>query len=158
MIDVTKVLWELFLSFGGAVGFSLFFNVPKKRILPAALGGVLCWGIYLFCRSLLDLDILASSFFASAGTFWYAEILARFLSTPAILLFTPASVPLIPGSGLYYTMSFVVRREWDAALGKGWETAQCALGIALGMSIVCAIYDAKRTYLFKGTPVSDQKK
>ena len=139
-----KILWELFLSFGGAVGFALFFSVPRKRILPAALGGVLCWGIYLLCRDLFGMDILAASFFASAGTFWYAEILARRLFVPAILLFTPASVPLIPGSGLYYTMSFVVRREWEEALSKGWETAQCALGIALGMSIICAIYDARR--------------
>ena len=95
------------------------------------------------------MDILVSSFYASALVCWYAQVLARILHTPVILLFTPASVPRIPGSGLYYTMSAMVRKDWAEVLSKGWETVQCALGIALGMSIICAIYDAGRE-LFAG--------
>lgn len=145
-MNTKDILWQLIQALGGTVGFSLFFSVPKRRIPAAALGGILCWGSYLLFRNGLHFDILIASFFASALVFWYAEILARILHTPAILLFTPASVPLIPGSGLYYTMSALVRRDWDSALLRGSDTAQCALGIALGMSIVCAIYDARREH------------
>ena len=141
----TRVLWELFLSFGGAVGFALFFKVPLRRVPVAGIGGVLCWGVYLLCREAFGMDILAASFFSSAATFWYAEEMARLLKLPAILVFNPSSVPLIPGGGLYYTMERAVRQDWAGALMRGRETAQCAIGIALGMSIVCAVYDALRT-------------
>lgn len=134
-------LWQLIWAFLGSVGFALLFGVRAGLIVPASFGGLMCWGIYLICLNRLDFGIFMASFAAAAFTELYAEGMARYLKVPATVLFVPAIVPLIPGSNLYYTMSSTVRQDWEAAGAYGISTLQYALGIALGMSVVCAMFE-----------------
>ena len=68
----------------------------------------------------------------------YAELLARFMRTPATLFVIPAVIPLVPGSSLYYAMSCVVQRDLASAREYGTQTLEFALAIAAGMSFVLA--------------------
>lgn len=135
---------QLILAFLGSAGFSMLFKLRKALFVPACIGGMFCWGVYLIGANLIWEGIFVPTLAASAFAAFYSEQLAMKLKVPATILFIPAVVPLIPGSCLYYTMSYAVRKEWEQA-GAYWSlTIQYALGIAIGMSLVYAIYQMRR--------------
>ena len=136
----------IFTALIGSLGFSLVFNQRKKHIFFAALGGALSWGAYLLIFRLSG-GIFLSSFLASALVAVYSEILARVKKTPASHYLIVGLIPLIPGSSLYYAMSCAVQGEWQQARAFGYETAQYALGIAVGISIVWALLEILRNIL-----------
>ena len=128
-------LIQLITAFLGALGFALLFGLHKRHLLFAALAGMLTWGIYLLIHSFLQnpfLANLASSVFAVS----LAEALAHWRKCPATLFVVPAIIPLVPGSSLYYAMSFAVQNDMPAANIYGHRMLTAALAIAAGISFV----------------------
>lgn len=132
---MSDALIQLLTAFIGALGFSLVFNVRRELLLSASLGGMLVWGVYLFCGHFFE-GVFLPSLVAAAFASLYSEILARVKKAPATVFYTPALIPLVPGGSLYYTMSYAIRGEWESMSLSGSSTAYCALGIAVGMSLV----------------------
>ena len=81
------------------------------------------------------------SLISSAVCAAYAQIAARILKAPATVFLIPEVLPLIPGSGLYYTMSHAVQKHWFLTRYFGYRTMMFALGIAAGICIVGVIND-----------------
>lgn len=133
------MLLQLFTAFLGSFGFSLVFHVRPRWLPLAGLGGLLGWGIYLLCSVWWE-GVFLPSFVGSAFAALYGEVLARVLKAPAPTFFIPAVIPLIPGSSLYYMMSYAVRREWAIAQIYSSQTLQAALAIAAGISLVWALW------------------
>ncbi len=127
---------QLFAALVGSAGFSLLFNVEKRYLIIAALGGFLAWGTYLVCDLALGLNFLISTVVAAAVGQIYGEILARACKTPTTCFVIPAMVPLIPGGALYRTMYSAVFRNWDQFRLYGTSTLLATLGIAVGLSLV----------------------
>lgn len=134
-----EMIFQLVSGTVGSLGFSLVFNVGKKHLIPAALGGFLSWAVYLLCNRLFDMDMLTSSMLASACCQVYAEILARVFKTPTTVFFIPAVVPLIPGGTLYNTMYSAVFQDWTNFRIYGVNTLLTTLGISIGLSFVSAV-------------------
>ncbi|MBQ6895217.1 MAG: threonine/serine exporter family protein [Clostridia bacterium] len=126
---------QLITSFLGSFGFGVIFNLRKKYIIQASIGGVFCWGAYLL-TGLFAEGVFLPTLVASAVAALYAEILARFLRVPATVIFVTAIIPLIPGSSLFYTMSHIVSGEIELFQKYGIETILFVLGITSGISIV----------------------
>lgn len=131
---------QLITAMTGSMGFALLFHVRPRLILPAALGGFFNWGIYLISARFLD-GVLTPSVITAAFSALYAELMARRFKAPATVFFIPTIIPLIPGSTLYYTMSSMVSKDWNAAREFGYTTAQYALGIAAGASLIWTLND-----------------
>lgn len=134
----TDQIIQIAMAFGGTLGFCLLFNLPKRRIFLASLGGAVCWFIYL-AGIRFGFDIFLASFFSSMFAGAYGEILARICKAPTTVFFIPAVVPLIPGSSLYNTMISVLRQEAALSRQYGIETLKFTLGISLGLSLMLAI-------------------
>lgn len=134
-----EMIFQLISGTVGSFGFSLIFNVGKKHLIPAALGGLISWAVYLLCNRLLNMDMLMSSVLASACCQVYAEILARVFKTPTTVFFIPAVVPLIPGGSLYNTMYSAVFQDWSSFRVYGINTLLTTLGISIGLSFVSAV-------------------
>ena len=83
--------------------------------------------------------VFLPSVVAAAFASIYAEAMARVEKAPATVFYIPALIPLIPGGSLYYTMSYAVLGQWDQVQRYGASTAYCALGIAVGMSLVLSV-------------------
>ena len=134
-----EALLQILYAFIGSAGFALIFGQKMlSRVLPAALGGGLVWAVYLMGE-----HFGAGIFFAALGSGVFSglwgEILARTLKAPATVFQAVAVIPLIPGSGLYYTMNSILRRDWQDLRHYGSGTLLCALGIAAGISLVSAL-------------------
>ena len=123
----------------GSLGFALIFNVNRSLLLPASLGGLFAWGVYLLCAEAFGLNVLISNVVAGAFCQIYAEFLARILKTPATVICIPSMIPLIPGGALYNTMYSAVHQDWEMFRHHGYLTLQTALGIAAGISFVSGI-------------------
>ena len=134
-----EIVIQLLTAFLGSLGYCLLFHLRPQLLLPAALGGVLNWGIYLLLEPRLDSAFYAC-LVASAAAALYAEEMAKRLRAPATLFLVPSVIPSIPGGSLFYAMSSAVRGQWAAAREYGFHTAEYALAIAAGISLVWALY------------------
>ena len=123
----------------GSLGFALIFNVNRRLLIPASLGGLLAWGVYLLCTEVFALHLLVSNLIAGAFCQIYSEVMARILKTPSTVICIPAIIPLIPGGALYRTMYSAVHQDWEMCRFYGYQTLLTALGIAAGISFVSAI-------------------
>lgn len=134
---MSTTIIQMVTAFIGSIGFCLVFRLRKKLVLPAALGSILCWGIHLLGIQLFEGGFVPC-LFASAFSALYAETLARIKKAPATLFLVPTLVPVIPGSKLYYTMSSMVRGEWNVAKEYCFLTLEYAFAIGIGISLIWA--------------------
>ena len=134
-----SIVTQLISGTLGSLGFSLIFNVRKKYLIPAALGGLLAWGVYLLAIRLSGIDVLIATVIASVCCQIYSEIFARIYKTPTTVFVIPAVVPLIPGGSLYNTMYAAVMKDWVQFHAYGVQTLLGTLGIPIGLSFVSGI-------------------
>ena len=133
-----QMILQLLAAFCGSLGFSILFGLRRRYWLPSSLGGLLAWAVYLLAQRLLGLPFL-SNLAAAAFSVLYAELLAHLLRCPATLFITPAILPLVPGSELYYAMRSAVSGNAALARAHGAATLNAALAIAAGISLVLAV-------------------
>lgn len=129
---------QLVAAFLGSLGFAVLFQIRGKKLLYAALGGLITWGVYLLPFS-LGVSQPLSYFFASMAATLYAEMFARILKAPATTFLSPAIITLVPGGWLYYTMSAVVASDWEKAAESANQTLVLALTIAGGIMVVTSL-------------------
>jgi uncharacterized membrane protein YjjP (DUF1212 family) len=128
--EVSAVM-QIISSAVGTLGFSLFFHVRNRRLLPAVVGGALTISVYLLCAHGSANQLvcfMASAVFAGV----YAEIAARLLRAPVTVFLVPGLVPLLPGGALYYAMAALVQGDSATGLRYAMQTTQAAIGIAVG--------------------------
>ena len=80
------------------------------------------------------------NFFASVIAAIYSEVMARSRKYPVTSYLVISSIPLLPGAGIYYTMSFGLEGNMQAALQKGLETAGIAGSIAVAILLVSTVF------------------
>ncbi|MEE8807812.1 MAG: threonine/serine exporter family protein [Lactimicrobium sp.] len=132
------IIIQLATAFFGSLGFSIMFRVRGRLLLPASLGGLFTWSIYLLLHHLTG-TIFSPCLLASAFAAAYAELLARLLHAPATLFVIPSAIPLIPGSYLYYGMLAAVQNRMADCQTQFFLMMEFAIAIALGMSVVWTI-------------------
>ena len=123
----------------GGLGFSIVFGVRKKYMVLIALNAGLSWAVYLAVNALAGdfAGNMASAMFCSL----MAAVLARRIKVPTVVLQMPATVPMIPGGSLYYTMLYVFSGDMLNAKLCFLKLAVCAaVGImAIGFAVVSVL-------------------
>ena len=136
----------------GCVGFSILFNIHGPGVILCTIGGGLSWLVYRVAGELGCSDIVCyfwSALFASV----YSETMARVRKYPAISYLVVSIFPLIPGAGVYYTMTYAVLGQMDQFARQGMHTAAIAgimaVGILLGSTVFRIYSDWKLKKLFE---------
>ena len=132
-------IMQLVTAFVGSWGFAMLFHVRRERLLPASLGGLLAWGVYLLMGFVSGQDVVRY-FFASVALTVYAEVMARVVKCPATLFLVTASIPLVPGGSLYRTMQFFMQNDLDALSRQALTTVLLAVAIAVGMLVPTSVF------------------
>ena len=128
----------------GSLCFGILFNMRGKRLIAAAVGGLLSWGLFVVLSHFI-LNEPINYFIVAAVVSLYSEIMARILKTPAAPIVTTSLIPLIPGGSLYYTMASAFESNFTMFLEKAVSTLKLACALALGIIVVTAISQ----FLFK---------
>ena len=136
----------------GCIGFSILFNIHGPGAILCTIGGGLSWLVYRVAGELGCSDIVCyfwSALFASV----YSETMARVRKYPAISYLVVSIFPLIPGAGVYYTMTYAVLGQMDQFARQGMHTAAIAgimaVGILLGSTVFRIYSDWKLKKLFE---------
>ena len=137
-------LIQIATSLIGSLCFGILFNMRGKRLIAAAVGGLLSWGLFVVLSHFI-LNEPINYFIVAAVVSLYSEIMARILKTPAAPIVTTSLIPLIPGGSLYYTMASAFESNFTMFLEKAVSTLKLACALALGIIVVTAISQ----FLFK---------
>lgn len=135
-------LIQILMAFLGTIGFAIFFNIRKTKLLLVGIGGAVIWTVFLVVNHVTEQEMIAL-FVASVLASVFAEILARIVKSPATVLLVPMVIALIPGGNLYYTMFYMV--QGHSILFETYlklvlqEAASIALGIMIVMSAMQVI-------------------
>ena len=125
--------------FIGCCGFCILFNVHGRGMVLCVAGGVAAWMLYLLWRA-RGFDVYAANLFAAVFAALYAEVMARLRKCPATPYLVIATLPMLPGAGVYYTMSLGLDGEMMTAVGKGLETVGIAGSLAVGILLVSTVF------------------
>ena len=139
---------QIILAFFGSLSFALLYNIRGRKLWYAALGGLLAWSVYLLLGLWLE-DNVIRYFIAASLVTVYAEVLARATKTPTTTYLIAAIIPLVPGSDLYYTMSYAINGVWDRFIHVGIYTIALSAALAAGImaaSSVCRISTVVSTH------------
>lgn len=117
------------------LGFTYIFNVHGMGRLICSMGGSLGWLIY----QLGDKSILAA-FLAAAAIAVYSEMMARLVRCPATGYLLVSLLPLVPGGGIYYAMSYCVQGERELFLQTLLNTFGMAATLAVGSMLASSLF------------------
>ncbi len=116
-----------------------------EGLLLCLLGSIISWLVYSLCAH-FNMNLYGCYFIAAAVVSLYAEIMARIRKYPATSYLLASLVPLIPGAGVYYTMSAIARNDMATFSQKGVETAAIAGSIAIGILLVSSSFRMLSVY------------
>ena len=123
------------VCFIGCIGFSILFNIHDLGVLICPFGAAIVWVIFCITEGLTESGIMGY-FWGAVAASAYAEIMARIRKFPAISYLVISIFPLIPGSGVYYTMNYAVRGNMEQFASHGMYTAAIAGIMAVGILLV----------------------
>lgn len=127
-------LIQLLTAWLGALGFGMIYNLHGRRLAFAALGGLLAWSVYLLVNQFTD-SPYTCAFIASVALTLYSELMARLHKTPVTCFLVTSAIPLIPGAGLYRSVSALMLRDASAAAQQGMYTLLFAASMAAGITV-----------------------
>ena len=122
----------------GTLGFALLYNIRGRRLIYAAIGGLLSWLFFLLFGLIVQNDVL-QSFLSAVLVTAYAEVLARALRTPATTFSIVSLIPLVPGSSLYYSMTAALSETYVDFLDRATYTLKIAAALSMGLILVTAV-------------------
>lgn len=129
-----QFLWA-FLS---TAGFCFIFNVPRRHIPAGSLVGATGWLAYQLI-SAAGLSGIMACFAGSCTVAVLSELGARFFKDAATLFIIPGILPLVPGSGMYYTMQALLDNRLEEAAQVGLQTILMAGSIAVALLVVSSV-------------------
>lgn len=132
-----SILLSCFYSFVSTIGFCIIFNIRGKMVFFASLGGALGWLAYEL--SAFFGNDLSQYFIATVVIALYAEIMARLHKVPVTVYLIAALIPLVPGSGIYYTMEHFIDGNNDAFLTTFTHTIAIAGCLSFGILLVSSL-------------------
>lgn len=130
---VLPCLW----AFLACLGFTLVFNIHGVGKLICGVGGALGWLVYLLGGS-----TIFAAFLAAAAIGVFSEIMARVRRCPATGYLLVALLPLVPGGGIYYAMSYCVAGYTNLFLTTLLHTFGMAAALAVGAMLASSLFRA----------------
>ncbi len=130
---------QIVYAFFATISFAYIFNAPRKSIFATGLIGSTGWVLYTFFYQILSSKILGS-FIGALAIALLSEFAARRFKMPVTVFLTAGIIPLVPGSGLYSTMLYLVQNNYTEAVKNGTETVFIAGAISVAIAISSTLF------------------
>ena len=131
-------LSQFLIAFFATMGFALFFNCPKRVFITSCTLSGIVWVIYKYLV-LRTNNVITAGFTASFILGVVSEFFARKYKTPAIIFILPGLVPMIPGAGTYYSMYYLIYKEYTTFQNVASETFYILIALALGIVVATGV-------------------
>ena len=127
----------------GAAGFGALLNAPKKGILWGAAIGSLGYTAYWLIFQLTGAE-LPAMFVAALLAATLGQVAARKLHMISTVFVTIAILPLVPGIGLYRSMSALGQGDMAQGASLAAHAMSLILMIVMGTGIGSALFSIRR--------------
>lgn len=117
----------------GTLGFAVLFKVRARHLPFAGACGLLTWFLY-YTVTFFGGSLFLAAFAASAVATVFAECCARLRRAPAPVFLVPGTIPIVPGSDLYYTMRYLLFGDFEVF--ANYLMRALLVGIGIGGGIV----------------------
>ncbi len=129
-----KIIIESIISAFATLGFSLFYDSPKKSYKVVFVSGFISWFLYKNLTNILNNKFVAI-LLASAVIGIIGEISSTKIHMPVTVFVIPGIISLVPGADMYYTMYYIIEQNSKLALHHAGNSMVFACSIALGILI-----------------------
>lgn len=129
--DALAFLKAVVFSSIAILGFALYFEIPRRYLIPVGVIALVSWAVYLLTDS-MGLSAAWASFFAALVSDFLAYFCARSLKAPVILFLLGGILPLVPGVGIYravYNMIYGMESASEVLIETLLITGAIALAI-----------------------------
>lgn len=140
-------------AFAGCIGFTLVFNIHGPGKLIGGFGGALGWLVYL-----LGGKTILAGFFAAAAISLFSEVMARIRRCPVTGYQLVALLPLVPGGGIYYAMSYCLEGDTERFLTTLLDTLGTAAALAVGVILASSLFRAVFFHLARSRNAPDAER
>lgn len=127
------IILQIAMCVLGTVGFAVTMKAPRHTLKYIAFGGLICAGIDGIIS--LKANAFLSCLIAMLVLSLYCEIVARIIKEPTTVVLMPSTIPLLPGSSIYYAMLYAINGDKNLFTKYASTTLLAGLGIALGAVI-----------------------
>lgn len=147
--DAVTQRWyvQLLAAFIGTVGFAVLFSTPRRFYITCGLMGMVGWAVYILLNS--PLSPAGAAFFGALSVALTSQVLAIWRHCPTTVFLICGIIPLVPGSGIFWTAYHLVANHLCLAATTGFTAIKVTITIAGGIIIAAALYNliAKRKLL-----------
>lgn len=124
---------EIICCILGTLAFAVIMKAPKKSLAFIAAGAVISSSVErLLSNYYSDFTACLTAMICLS---FFCELMARVLKEPATVILMPSTIPLLPGSSIYYAMFYAVQADGKLFLSYAEATLYAGTGIALGAVI-----------------------
>lgn len=134
-MSLVSVILHFFVGMLSCIGFCLLINIPRRSILAASCVGGLAWLTYQGMMSTGSTKATAA-FLGACVVALVSDIFSKWLKEAATVFIIPGILPLVPGAGMYYTMTSIINNDYAKAASTANETFFVAGAIALALLVV----------------------
>lgn len=120
-------------AFLASLFFAIIYNIQGKLLFFAALCGVV--GKFVF-DIVPETSLVFQFLSATIAMSLYSEIIARLYKVPVMVILTVGIIPIIPGSGVYYTINELLKGDFESSWIYGLKTLLSTGATVLGIVVV----------------------
>ena len=132
------IIFQTIISFIACLFFSVILYVPKKELFYCGIAGGVSWFVYCYFNTMLNNSVIATFLAAIVVT-----VVSRFFShirrNPSTIFLIPGILPLVPGAGMYYTMTAILEGNIMESYYQAITTFKLAGVVAIGIIIVLSL-------------------
>lgn len=125
-------------AFLTSVAYAFVLQVPRDKIIAAAINGAAAWLLYrtLSSHCTLLFSVYAAGISMAAG----AHLLARIRKTPVLVILIPSFIPFVPGGDIYKCIYYLLMDQTALSAHHLGNTIAISGMIALGNISVETFY------------------
>ncbi|MDR1246690.1 MAG: threonine/serine exporter family protein [Clostridiales Family XIII bacterium] len=127
------------LAFITTLAFCFQFHVPKKHWATASLAGACGFWLYEYCLLSLGYSAPLAGFLGAGLVALIAELCSRAGKDATTLFIIPGIIPLVPGTGMYATMLYMLQGDFVHTAETGVRTLMIAGCIAVSLITVASL-------------------
>lgn len=128
------IIIESIISSFATLGFSLFYDSPKRSYKIVMVSGFVAWFVYKYLTMILNNKFIAA-LSASIAVGIIGEIASRKVHMPVTVFVIPGIISLVPGADMYYTMYYTIQQNSKLAFSHARNAMLFAASIALGILV-----------------------
>lgn len=145
---LTQYILPCLWAFLACAGFCVLYNIHGLGIVICSAGGAWGWLVFLLAEHFIG-DRFTAALLAGIGIAVYSEVMARIRKCPVSGYLLIAFFPLVPGAGIYHTMTAYFNGDNQRFLTEGRATLAMAGGLAIGVLLVSSTMRMLHQFLQK---------